>query len=98
MSLAQAPALSDADLLRLETLLDGLPSPLQPMDEVDAPKIKVGMAVRISLDALPKQSFAGTVKRVAPYVFALEGASAWWWQWGTRDTDLCQKISLGCQR
>jgi uncharacterized protein len=32
MSLAQAPALSDADLLRLETLLDGLPSPLQPMD------------------------------------------------------------------
>ena len=43
-----------------------------PMDEVDAPKIKVGMAVRISLDALPKQSFAGAVKRVAPYVFALE--------------------------
>ena len=43
-----------------------------PMDEVDAPKIKVGLPVRISLDALPKQSFAGVVKRVAPYVFALE--------------------------
>ncbi len=43
-----------------------------PMDEVDAPKIKTGQAVRISLDALPKQSFAGKVKRVAPYVSAVE--------------------------
>lgn len=43
-----------------------------PMDEVDAPKIKPGQPVRISLDALPKQSFAGTVKRVAPYVSAVE--------------------------
>ena len=43
-----------------------------PMDEVDAPKIKAGQPVRISLDALPKQSFAGTVKRVAPYVSAVE--------------------------
>jgi HlyD family secretion protein len=43
-----------------------------PMDEVDAPKIKVGMPVRISLDALPKQTFTGIVKRVAPYVLALE--------------------------
>ena len=43
-----------------------------PMDEVDAPKIKAGQAVRISFDALPKQSFAGQVKRVAPYVSALE--------------------------
>ena len=43
-----------------------------PMDEVDAPKIAPGQPVRISLDALPKQSFAGKVKRVAPYVSALE--------------------------
>jgi HlyD family secretion protein len=43
-----------------------------PMDEVDAPKIKAGQAVRISLDALPKQSFPGKVKRVAPYVSAVE--------------------------
>jgi HlyD family secretion protein len=43
-----------------------------PMDEVDAPKIKAGQPVRISLDALPKQSFAGKVKRVAPYVTAVE--------------------------
>lgn len=43
-----------------------------PMDEVDAPKIRAGQTVRISLDALPKQSFPGKVKRVAPYVSAVE--------------------------
>jgi HlyD family secretion protein len=43
-----------------------------PMDEVDAPKIKAGQTVRISLDALPKQSFPGKVRRVAPYVSAVE--------------------------
>jgi HlyD family secretion protein len=43
-----------------------------PMDEVDAPKISAGQPVRISFDALPKQSFPGTVKRVAPYVSAVE--------------------------
>lgn len=32
MSLPNPPPLSDTDLLRLETLLDGLPPPLQPMD------------------------------------------------------------------
>jgi len=43
-----------------------------PMDEVDAPKISAGQPVRISFDALPKQTFPGTVKRVAPYVSAAE--------------------------
>lgn len=43
-----------------------------PMDEVDAPKIKIGQPVRITLDALPKQSFPGRVKRLAPYVSAVE--------------------------
>ena len=43
-----------------------------PMDEVDAPKIVAGQVVRISFDALPKQSFPGRVKRVAPYVSAVE--------------------------
>jgi HlyD family secretion protein len=43
-----------------------------PMDEVDAPKIQTGQVVRISFDALPKQSFSGKVKRVAPYVSAVE--------------------------
>jgi HlyD family secretion protein len=43
-----------------------------PMDEVDAPKIAVGQPVRISLDALPGRSFAGKVRRIAPYVSAVE--------------------------
>jgi HlyD family secretion protein len=43
-----------------------------PMDEVDAPKILAGQIVRISFDALPKKSFPGKVKRVAPYVSAVE--------------------------
>ena len=46
-----------------------------PMDEVDAPKISAGQLVRISLDALPKQSFPGRIKRVAPYVSAVEKQS-----------------------
>jgi HlyD family secretion protein len=43
-----------------------------PMDEVDAPKILAGQIVRISFDALPKKSFPGKVRRVAPYVSAVE--------------------------
>lgn len=43
-----------------------------PMDEVDAPKMAAGQPVRISFDALPKQTFPGKVKRVAPYVSAVE--------------------------
>jgi HlyD family secretion protein len=43
-----------------------------PMDEVDAPKIREGQFVRISLDALPGRSFPGKVRRVAPYVSAVE--------------------------
>ena len=43
-----------------------------PMDEVDAPKVREGQVVRISLDALPGQSFPGKVRRVAPYVTAVE--------------------------
>jgi HlyD family secretion protein len=43
-----------------------------PMDEVDAPKIRVGQPVRITLDALPKRSFPGKVRRIAPYVSAVE--------------------------
>ena len=46
-----------------------------PMDEIDAPKLRAGQPVRISLDAMPKQSFAGKVRRVAPYVTAIEKQS-----------------------
>jgi HlyD family secretion protein len=43
-----------------------------PLDEVDAPRVRAGQPVRISIDALPQRSFAGTVKRVAPYITAVE--------------------------
>ncbi|SFM50053.1 efflux RND transporter periplasmic adaptor subunit [Nitrosomonas communis] len=43
-----------------------------PMDEIDAPKIKIGQEARITLDALPGQTFAGTVRRIAPYVTEIE--------------------------
>ena len=43
-----------------------------PMDEVDAPKIKAGQIVRVSLDALPGKQLPGKVRRVAPYVSAVE--------------------------
>jgi len=43
-----------------------------PMDEVDAPKIIAGQTVRISLDALPGKMLPGKVRRVAPYVSAVE--------------------------
>jgi HlyD family secretion protein len=43
-----------------------------PMDEIDAPKIHAGQTVRIRLDAYPHQVFDGKVRRVAPYVTAVE--------------------------
>jgi len=43
-----------------------------PIDEVDAPEIRIGMAANISLDAFPEQLFEGRVRRVAPYVLDLE--------------------------
>lgn len=43
-----------------------------PIDEVDAANIKAGQVSRITLDAIKGKSFAGRVKRVAPYVLELE--------------------------
>ena len=43
-----------------------------PMDEVDAPKITAGQTVRVTLDALPGKMLPGKVRRVAPYVSAVE--------------------------
>jgi HlyD family secretion protein len=43
-----------------------------PMDEVDAPRLKPGQPARITLDALPGQSFSGRVRRIAPYVTEVE--------------------------
>ncbi len=43
-----------------------------PIDEVDAPNIKVGMVARISMDAHGEQQFPATVRRIADYVLDRE--------------------------
>lgn len=43
-----------------------------PIDEVDAPDIQVGMKARIILDAYGERHFAGTVRRISPYVLDVE--------------------------
>jgi HlyD family secretion protein len=43
-----------------------------PIDEVDAPAIKVGMQACVTLDAFPKRRCKAVVRRIAPYVLALE--------------------------
>jgi HlyD family secretion protein len=43
-----------------------------PIDEVDAPEIKVGMPAHISLDAFGKKYFEGKVRQIAPYVQDVE--------------------------
>ena len=43
-----------------------------PIDEVDAPAIKLGMPVRITLDAFKNFPFPGKVRLIAPYVQDIE--------------------------
>jgi len=43
-----------------------------PIDEVDAARLKVGMEARITLDAYRGKHFPGKVRRIAPYVLAIE--------------------------
>ncbi len=43
-----------------------------PIDEVDAPGIRVAMPARIALDAFSERKFKGRVRRIAPYVLDLE--------------------------
>jgi HlyD family secretion protein len=43
-----------------------------PIDDVDAPAIKVGMPVRITLDAFKNFPFPGKVRLIAPYVQDIE--------------------------
>ena len=43
-----------------------------PIDEVDAPEVRLGAEARVSLDAFGERSFPGKVRRVAPYVLDLE--------------------------
>ncbi|GLX80172.1 macrolide transporter subunit MacA [Thalassotalea insulae] len=39
-----------------------------PIDEVDAADLAIGRPVKITLDAFRGQTFAGTLKRIAPYI------------------------------
>ncbi len=43
-----------------------------PIDEVDAAQLRIGMPGRISLDAYRGRHFPGKLRRIAPYVLALE--------------------------
>ena len=43
-----------------------------PIDEVDASQVRVGAEARVTLDAFADRSFAGSVRRIAPYVLDLE--------------------------
>ncbi|NJD32110.1 MAG: efflux RND transporter periplasmic adaptor subunit [Gammaproteobacteria bacterium] len=43
-----------------------------PIDEVDAPKVRQGMAARVTLDAFKDRSFRAHVRRIAPYVLEVE--------------------------
>ena len=43
-----------------------------PIDEVDAAQLRIGMPARISLDAYRGKQFAGKLRRIAPYVLAVE--------------------------
>ena len=43
-----------------------------PIDEVDVPKIALGMTARVSLDAFGDRRFPGKVRRIAPYVLDRE--------------------------
>jgi HlyD family secretion protein len=43
-----------------------------PIDEVDAAAVRLGMNTRITLDAFKDRQFAGTVRRISPYVLDVE--------------------------
>lgn len=43
-----------------------------PIDEVDGAQLKVGMSGRVTLDAYRGKHFPGKVRRIAPYVLAVE--------------------------
>lgn len=61
------PTLPPIDLLDISCLTVSA-----PIDEVDAPQIKLGMTACVSLDAFPQPRCSGTVTRIAPYVLEKE--------------------------
>ena len=61
------PTLPPIDLLDVSCLYVSA-----PIDEVDAPQVKVGMSACVSLDAFEEKRCSGTVTRIAPYVLEKE--------------------------
>jgi HlyD family secretion protein len=61
------PTLPAIDLLDVSCLYVSA-----PIDEVDAPQIRTGMAACVSLDAFTEKRCSGTVTRIAPYVLEKE--------------------------
>ncbi|MGR8980843.1 MAG: efflux RND transporter periplasmic adaptor subunit [Gammaproteobacteria bacterium] len=61
------PTLPAIDLLDVSCLYVSA-----PIDEVDAPQIKTGMAAHVTLDAFGNKRYLGTVSRIAPYVLEKE--------------------------
>ena len=61
------PTLPPIDLLDISCLYVSA-----PIDEVDAPQVKVGMSACVSLDAFAEKRCSGTVTRIAPYVLEKE--------------------------
>lgn len=45
------------------------------VDEADVAQIKVGMPVKVSADALPRQTFAGKVTRIAPQAVVVQNVT-----------------------
>ena len=63
-----------------------------PIDEVDAPRIRVEMKANITLDALSGEVFAGSVKRIAPYVLEVEKQAR------TVDVEVDFVCQQGCEK
>ena len=61
------PTLPPIDLLDVSCLYVSA-----PIDEVDAPQVKVGMSACVSLDAFAEKRCSGIVTRIAPYVLEKE--------------------------
>lgn len=61
------PTLPPIDILDISCLYVSA-----PIDEVDAPLVKVGMSACVSLDAFEEKRCSGTVSRIAPYVLEKE--------------------------
>lgn len=56
----------------IDLIDDRAPYVTAPIDEIDAARVREGMAARVTLDAFGKRAFDGRVRRIAPYVLDRE--------------------------